>query len=81
MSLSKVQTTRLGVLLAVMLNEKVPFEVYKSLITDGFIYTIDEKLVLTDKGLDEKNRLCTLAGLNIKYAFERKKEKNKSEVK
>ena len=28
---------------------------------------------LQPKGLDEKNRLCTLAGLNIKYSSEPKK--------
>ena len=31
---------------------------------------------LTEKGLDEKNRLCTLAGLNIKYQSEEKEKSN-----
>ena len=49
MSLSKIQTTRLGVLLAVMLEEKVPFEISKLLISDGFLSEINEKLILTKK--------------------------------
>ena len=34
------------------------------------IYWLDFNNI-TEKGLDEKNRLCTLAGLNIKYASEK----------
>ena len=41
------------------------------LIEEGFLANLDGKVALTTKGLDEKNRLCTLAGLNIKYSFER----------
>ena len=77
MSLSKIQNNRLGVLLAVMLNEDIPQSVKKPLITQGFLKDLDGKTALTPKGLDEKNRLCTLAGLNIKYAFEKKTEATK----
>ena len=71
MSLSKIQNNRLGVLLAVMLDEDIPDPLKKPLIEEGFLANLDGKVALTTKGLDEKNRLCTLAGLNIKYSFER----------
>lgn len=71
MSLSKIQNNRLGVLLAVMLDEDIPDLLKKPLIEEGFLANLDGKVALTTKGLDEKNRLCTLAGLNIKYSFER----------
>ena len=77
MSLSKIQNNRLGILLAVMLNDEIPQSVKNPLINEGFLTNLDGKTVLTPKGLDEKNRLCTLAGLNIKYAFEKKTETTK----
>ena len=58
MALSRTQKKRLCVILSVMANE--------------FVAPKDGSLKLTKKGLDEKNRLCALAGLNIKYASERK---------
>ena len=70
--LSKTQTKRLGVLLSVMFNETVPNNVLNEVIKEGFVDWIDEKPVINSKGLDEKNRLCTLAGLNIKYSSEKK---------
>ena len=72
MALSKTQSTRLGVILSVMAGDEVPQKYLHRVMMDGFI-AADEtgRLALTDKGLDEKNRLCTLAGLNIKYLSER----------
>lgn len=65
----------MGVILTVMAQEEVPDGYIENVMVDGFA-TYDENgtPVLTDLGLDEKNRLCTLAGLNIKYLSERKKE-------
>lgn len=71
MSLSKTQTNRLGQLLAVMFDSSVPSALVRDLFESNMIEQTDGKIKLTDKGLDEKNRLCTLAGLNIKYQSER----------
>jgi hypothetical protein len=71
MSLSKTQTNRLGQLLAVMFDSSVPSALVRDLFESNMIEQSDGKIKLTDKGLDEKNRLCTLAGLNIKYQSER----------
>jgi len=77
MSLSKTQANRLGGLLAVMSNDTVPSNLISDSIERGYVVpnASDGRYRLSDKGLDEKNRLCTLAGLNIKYSSERAKEK------
>ncbi len=75
MSLSKTQANRLGSLLAVMSNDEVPVTLISESIESGYVVPQDGRLRLSDKGIDEKNRLCTLAGLNIKYSSERAKEK------
>lgn len=71
MSLSKRQSRRLATLLAVMSGEDVPEPHLSMAIQDGLIARLYRgNLSLTERGLDEKNRLCTLAGLNIKYLSE-----------
>jgi len=72
MALSKTQNRRLGAILSVMLDESPPEDAVQSIVSDGFAEKLDQRTVLTAKGLDEKNRLCTLAGLNIKYSSEKK---------
>jgi len=72
MALSKTQTKRLGGILTLMFGDDIPSDLLTSLITDGYIRVDGQKYNLTDKGLDEKNRLCTLAGLNIMYSSEKK---------
>tara|TARA_R110002020_G_scaffold103431_2_gene242239 strand:- start:223 stop:450 length:228 start_codon:yes stop_codon:yes gene_type:complete len=72
MALSKTQTKRLGGILTVMFGEDIPSDLLTTLITDGFIKVNGQNYDLTEKGLDEKNRLCTLAGLNIMYTSEKK---------
>ena len=74
MALSKTQNKRLGGILTVMFKEELPQDVEQQLVQEGFVEKNDSDIQLTDKGLDEKNRLCTLAGLNIKYSSERKKD-------
>ena len=74
MALSKTQNKRLGGILTVMFKEELPQEVEQELVQEGFVEKNDSDIQLTDKGLEEKNRLCTLAGLNIKYSSERKKD-------
>ena len=72
MALSKTQTKRLGGILTVMFGDDIPSDVLTNLITEGYIKVEGQKYNLTEKGLDEKNRLCTLAGLNIMYSSEKK---------
>ena len=74
MALSKTQNRRLAGILGVMFKEDLPTDILKDLEEGGFINENDANFSLTDKGIDEKNRLCTLAGLNIKYSSERKKD-------
>ena len=79
MALSKTQNKRRGSILSVMFKEELPETALVQILKDGFIQKDGDDFILTDKGIDEKNRLCTLAGLNIKYQSERNKldaEKN-----
>lgn len=71
MGLSKRQSGRLATLLAVMSKEEVPEPYLSQAVDQGLVSRLySGTLSLTDKGLDEKNRLCTLAGLNIRYLSE-----------
>jgi len=70
--LSKNQSRKLGVLLAVISNESLPSEHLQQSLDCGFIVFHDGKYLLTPEGIDEKNRLCTLAGLNIRLSSEKK---------
>ena len=71
MALSKTQTKRLGSILSVMFGDEMPSDIITGLIQDGYVVIQGERAVLSEKGLDEKNRLCTLAGLNIMYKSEK----------
>lgn len=55
-----------------MFGDDIPSDLLTNLITDGYIVVNGQNYELTDKGKDEKNRLCTLAGLNIMYSSEKK---------
>ncbi len=72
MALSKTQNRRLGALLSVMFAEELTEDDLKDVIKDKFVEEEKGLFKITQKGLDEKNRLCTLAGLNIKYQSEPK---------
>jgi predicted transcriptional regulator len=74
MPLSKKQNKRLGAILSVMFQEETPQEHLKDVVNDGFVAKEGDDFAITPKGLDEKNRLCTLAGLNIKYESEKSGE-------
>ena len=73
MALSKTQNKRLGALLSVMFNDEVPSEIVNKLIQEEYLEVDGNYFKLTEKGMDEKNRLCTLAGLNITYTNEKGK--------
>lgn len=72
MALSKTQNKRLGILLSVMFAEELTEDDLQEVVKLGFVEITDSSVKVTSKGLDEKNRLCTLAGLNIKYQSEKK---------
>tara|TARA_B100000900_G_scaffold401085_1_gene405386 strand:+ start:301 stop:519 length:219 start_codon:yes stop_codon:yes gene_type:complete len=71
-ALSKTQNRRLGALLSVMFAEELTEDDLKDVLKDNFVQETEGQFKITQKGLDEKNRLCTLAGLNIKYQSEAK---------
>ncbi len=77
MALSKTQTKRLGGILSVMFGDEMPSDLITDLIKAGWVEIKGDQAILTEQGLDEKNRLCTLAGLNIMYSSE---TKNKGEL-
>ena len=54
-----------------MFKEETPQEMLEDVIRHGFVEKVDNSFQLTDKGIDEKNRLCTLSGLNIKDSSEK----------
>jgi len=74
MALSKTQNKRLGAILSVMFKEETPTTLLQDVVQLGFVEKVDNSFQLTTKGVDEKNRLCTLAGLNIKYSSEKKEK-------
>ena len=71
MALSKTQNRRLGALLSVMFAEELTEDDLVDVLKDKFVEEEKGNFKITQKGLDEKNRLCTLAGLNIKYQSEK----------
>lgn len=71
MALSKTQTKRLGGILSIMFGDEMPSDLLNELIKEGFVVIKGDTAHLSDKGKDEKNRLCTLAGLNIMYQSEK----------
>ena len=75
MALSKKQSKRLGAIISVVFEDELPDGLERGLLDDGYIAlsnkAIGYEYSLTEKGIDEKNRLATLAGLNIKYQSER----------
>ena len=72
MALSKTQNRRLGALLSVMFAEELTEDDLEDVLKDKYVQEKEGQFKITQKGLDEKNRLCTLAGLNIKYQSETK---------
>jgi hypothetical protein len=76
MALSKKQNKRLGAILSVMFEENTPQEHLQELVSEGFVAKEGDNVSITPLGLNEKNRLCTLSGLNIMYAHEKKEEAN-----
>ena len=67
--LSNVQNTRLGGLIAV-LSGREPYDyILHALIEDGFVVRDGSGLSLTDSGMNEKDRLATLAGLMVQKDY------------
>lgn len=55
-----------------MFAEELTEDDLEDVIKEGLVVNSEGLFKVTKKGLDEKNRLCTLAGLNIKYSSEKK---------
>ena len=79
-ALSKTQTKRLGGLLTIMFGDEIPADVLQILIKDELVVSDNGLFKLSAKGLDEKNRLCTLAGLNISYQSEQRDTAHKKSL-
>tara|TARA_B100000424_G_scaffold102868_1_gene77437 strand:+ start:161 stop:409 length:249 start_codon:yes stop_codon:yes gene_type:complete len=72
MGLSKTQTARLVTFMSIVFNEKIPQEYIDRAVSEGFVLRDDDGYFLTKKGLSEKNRLCALIGVTLKYVTEKK---------
>lgn len=69
--LSNTQNVRLGGLIAV-LSGREPYEfILAGLLADGFVVRTEGVLNLTEKGMREKDRLATLAGLMVEKDYAR----------
>ncbi len=63
--LSNKQNTRLGGLIAV-LGDREPYDwILGGLVQEGFVERVEGALRLTERGVKEKDRLATLAGLMV----------------
>lgn len=63
--LSNKQTVRLGGLIAVM-GGREPYEpILRDLLDNDFVTNIEDNWQLTEKGVNEKDRLSILAGLMV----------------
>tara|TARA_B100000212_G_C27368387_1_gene531398 strand:- start:1698 stop:1940 length:243 start_codon:yes stop_codon:yes gene_type:complete len=71
-ALSKTQNKRLGILLSVMFAEELTDDDVKEVVEQNLVEKVHGNYMITEKGLSEKNRLCTLAGLVIRYQSEKK---------
>ena len=68
-NLSKRQNTRLGGLIAVM-GDREPYEpILDDLIENKLVDEVDGRIVLTEKGVNEKDRLSILAGLMVEKDY------------
>lgn len=68
-NLSKRQNTRLGGLIAVM-GEREPYEpILNDLMENELVKKIDGRIILTEKGVNEKDRLSILAGLMVEKDY------------
>ena len=68
-NLSNKQNTRFGGLIAV-LGEREPYEpILNDLLENGFVEKTSEGYVLTESGINEKDRLAILAGLMVEKDY------------
>lgn len=74
--LSNRQNIRLGGLIAVMCGREPYAPILDSLMKDGFIEWNGDVLGLSEKGVNEKDRLCILAGLMVERDYVADRPKN-----
>ena len=79
--LSNRQNIRLGGLIAVM-GGRVPYEsILEGLVADGLVaHDVDGSVTLTEKGVNEKDRLSILAGLMVERDYVAHRPKNLSAI-
>ena len=70
MALSRTQSRRLGGIITLVFGETPPEEVMRELYSMEMEESENNRLYLTSRGINEKNRLCTLAGLVIRQSQE-----------
>ena len=74
--LSNKQNVRLGGLIAV-LGGREPYEsILNDLIKNDFVERLNNDLVLTEKGINEKDRLSILAGLMVEKDYVAQRPRN-----
>jgi hypothetical protein len=74
--LSNKQNVRLGGLIAV-LGGREPYEsILNALIKNDFVERLNNDLVLTEKGINEKDRLSILAGLMVEKDYVAQRPRN-----
>jgi hypothetical protein len=67
--LSNKQNIRLGGLIAVLGGREPYAKILETLVADGLVEHKDGKLVLSVKGVNEKDRLAILAGLMVEADY------------
>ena len=78
--LSNRQNVRLGGLIAVM-GKRIPYQsITDDLLENGLVEWSDEYLFLTEKGVNEKDRLAILAGLMVEDEYVSTREKNLDKI-
>lgn len=79
--LSNRQNIRLGGLIAVM-GGRVPYDsILTGLVEDGLVeQDVDGSVTLTEKGVNEKDRLSILAGLMVERDYVAHRPKNLSAI-
>ncbi|MEK9767796.1 MAG: hypothetical protein VW683_02645 [Betaproteobacteria bacterium] len=67
--LSNKQNVRLGGLIAVLSNREPYPWILDDLVAEGFVEKNHNGIWLTQKGMNEKDRLATLAGLMVEKDY------------
>lgn len=78
--LSNKQNMRLGALIAVLGGREPYPNLLKDLITNDFVEKQGDNWILTEKGINEKDRLSILAGLMVEKEYITHRPRNLQKV-